>query len=244
MYKESWDKLPEVNLVQKEFNDWYSTCKYHAFRAEIAEKIGCHEEAFSSIIMSQNNPEYSSLNHSQEFIRIDEYISLSRHLACMGDDGFFDGDPEKTADAVFLIGFPRSGTTLLDTVLRSHPEIEVLEEKDQLLLTENFAIRNLQKKISNFNLLNSSELNGMRSMYRRRLHFHSKGEKRLIIDKLPLHTIAIPLINLLFPRAKVIFALRHPCDSILSCFQQSFKPNTAMSNFTTLRDLSTITTKS
>ena len=32
-------------------------------------------------------------------------------------------------DPIFLIGFPRSGTTLLDTILRSHPSIDVLEEK-------------------------------------------------------------------------------------------------------------------
>ena len=74
----------------------------------------------------------------------------------------------------------------------------------------------------------------MRQFYLSRLKYHSSGSDKLIIDKLPLNTIAIPLINLLFPNAKVIFALRHPCDTILSCFQQVFKPNVAMANFTTL----------
>ena len=70
----------------------------------------------------------------------------------------------------------------------------------------------------------------MRKSYLSRLKYHSRGGDKLIIDKLPLHTIAVPLINLLFPDAKVIFALRHPCDTILSCFQQTFKPN-GMANY-------------
>ena len=140
----------------------------------------------------------------------------------------------KDVDPVFLIGFPRSGTTLLDTVLRSHPGIEVLEEKDPLAVAEKSGISDLHVKISDFNLLKEEHLSMLRESYLARLKLHSKNMGKLIIDKLPLHTIAIPLINLLFPNAKIIFALRHPCDSILSCFQQTFKPNTAMANFTSL----------
>ena len=112
--------------------------------------------------------------------------------------------------------------------------MEVIEEKDPLHLTEMLGINNLKRQISNFNSLKENDLNSMRKAYNSRLKFHSKETDKLIVDKLPLHTVAIPLINLLFPNAKVIFALRHPCDSILSCFQQVFKPNTAMANFTTL----------
>ena len=58
---------------------------------------------------------------------------------------------DKFKDPVFLIGFPRSGTTLLDTILRSHPSIEVLEEIpiinrfiDHLYINKGFTLENLE----------------------------------------------------------------------------------------------------
>ena len=67
---------------------------------------------------------------------------------------------------------------------------------------------------------------------------YKKTEAILIIDKLPLNTVCLPLINLLFPNAKIIFTLRHPYDTVLSCFQQSFKPNEAMANLVSLKSSS------
>ena len=55
---------------------------------------------------------------------------------------------------------------------------------------------------------------------------------KLLVDKNPLSLNALPLINRLFPDAKIILALRHPCDVVLSCYiTWNFKLNDAMSNF-------------
>jgi hypothetical protein len=54
---------------------------------------------------------------------------------------------------------------------------------------------------------------------------------KLVIDKNPLSMIRMPLIHRLFPDAKIILAMRHPCDVVLSCFMQNFKPTEAMSSF-------------
>ena len=60
----------------------------------------------------------------------------------------------------------------------------------------------------------------------------------LFIDKLPLNTVCLPLIKLVFPNAKIIFTHRHPYDTVLSCFQQSFFPNSAMANLVSLKSSS------
>ena len=52
--------------------------------------------------------------------------------------------------------------------------------------------------------------------------------------------MCVPLINLIFPKSKIIFTVRHPNDTVLSCFQQIFKPNNAMANFTSLKTSSII----
>jgi hypothetical protein len=57
---------------------------------------------------------------------------------------------------------------------------------------------------------------------------------RLLIDKLPLNIIDLPMLNAIFPDARVIVALRDPRDCCLSCFQQRFVPNPALIHTLTL----------
>ncbi len=57
---------------------------------------------------------------------------------------------------------------------------------------------------------------------------------RVLIDKLPLHTLALPVIARLFPDARILFALRDPRDVVLSCFRRRFVLNSAMREFLTL----------
>lgn len=53
----------------------------------------------------------------------------------------------------------------------------------------------------------------------------------LLVDKSPLHMNKVPLIHRLFPDARFILALRHPCDAVLSCFMTAFRLNDAMASF-------------
>ena len=64
---------------------------------------------------------------------------------------------------------------------------------------------------------------------------YTNTKDKVIIDKMPLHTSRLPLIKILFPNSKIIFAHRHPYDTVLSCFQQTFKPNQAMANLVSLK---------
>ena len=136
---------------------------------------------------------------------------------------------------IFLIGFPRSGTTLLDTILRTNKSIEVIEEKPVL---RNF-LRNLDIKIkNNFNHLDNLDKKFIQNMqnfyFEEREQYLENKKTKTVIDKMPLNIIYIAEILRFFPNAKFIFALRNPYDSILSCFMQQFELNPAMKNFTSL----------
>ncbi|WP_070151649.1 tetratricopeptide repeat-containing sulfotransferase family protein [Sphingobium phenoxybenzoativorans] len=128
---------------------------------------------------------------------------------------------------VFLIGFPRSGTTLLDTMLMGHDNVQVLEERPTL--------QKVEERLGGIARL--ADLSGEEVDDLRKLYFHEVSnhiERRpgaLLVDKSPLHMTKAPLIQRLFPDAKFILALRHPCDVVLSCFITSFRLNNAMSNF-------------
>ena len=143
--------------------------------------------------------------------------------------------PQPNSDPAFLVGFPRSGTTLLDTILRSHSRIEVVEEKATTKAAQTFIYKNNHSDIVNL-LLPPAILSGARKAYHAELnkHLSQVNSSSICIDKLPLNLVKTPLINHLYPRAKFILALRHPLDAILSCWMQNFALNPAMAVMTDL----------
>jgi len=137
---------------------------------------------------------------------------------------------------VFIVGFPRSGTTLLDQFLDAHEAIKVIEEQP-ILLPLRDAIEKIGGYPSALATLSVEQINDLRQMY-----FKALGEtgaeltKHTIINKLPLNIIHVGLIARIFPDAKIIFAVRHPADAVLSCFMQDFQLNASMAHFLTLKD--------
>ena len=213
-------------LLEKE--DWFCQMLYQHNKAIALDKLGKHDEAYMHFASSQMDPRYEHIDHKLQYKIIDEYTTLCKTIDVHKKANIPHNSP------VFLVGFPRSGTTLLDSILRTHEEIEVIEEKDALRSTESYAIHQFRLPISHFNKLSEEDLSKLREAYFRQLNKHVSTNKHIKVDKLPLSIIKIPLIKLLFPDAKILLAIRHPCDCILSCFQQLFLPNSAMANFTTL----------
>ncbi len=144
---------------------------------------------------------------------------------------------EENQNPVFLVGFPRSGTTLLHQILDGHSGLEILEEKP-FITTGRGAISvqkgSLSAALSGLTPFEWTKLrNDLLEVYN---GLKKKGPETKIIDKLPLHIVDVPLILKMFPDAKFIVALRHPFDCTLSCFMQNFNLNNAMLNFTNLDD--------
>jgi len=135
---------------------------------------------------------------------------------------------------VFLLGFPRSGTTLLEQVLASHPDVEAMEERDTLAA----AIRDFFSADSGLDRLaaaGEAELEPYRQAYWTVVReFGHRADAPVFIDKMPLNTVVLPLIARLFPRAKVLFALRDPRDVVLSGFRRRFAMTRQMYELTTL----------
>ncbi|MFO1128899.1 MAG: sulfotransferase [Rhodospirillales bacterium] len=143
---------------------------------------------------------------------------------------------DELPDPVFLVGFPRSGTTLLEQMLDAHPELRTLEEKD--------AIDVVRRRIAGLPggypdalaTLPAADLAALRALYRAEVARHLGGAAPtgLLVDKMPLNSLEAGLIHRLFPRARFLLALRHPADVVLSNFMQAFKPNAAMAQFSSL----------
>ena len=137
------------------------------------------------------------------------------------------GELPDTGEAghVFLLGFARSGTTLIETALGRHPDVVSLEERDTLYAAI-VDFLNPADGLTRLEELGQADLRRYRDDYWARVRgFGVEPAGRVFIDKNPSNTLKLPLIQKLFPRAKVIFAVRDPRDVVLSCFRRRFKLN-------------------
>ena len=140
------------------------------------------------------------------------------------------------AGHVFVLGFMRSGTTLLQTALSTNPmvvsidEVEFLTEPSrEFLLTE--------EGLERLATVGAAETARWRDAYWKAIHDTGLCvEGRVFIDKMPFNSLRLPLIARLFPDAKVIFAIRDPRDVVLSCFRRRFNPTPFSYEFLDLGD--------
>lgn len=135
---------------------------------------------------------------------------------------------------IFIVGFPRSGTTLLDSILSAHSEVTVLEEAPVLGETYDQIVEITPENYAQVLLrLSEGEKQKLQKFYYAALKNYTDWDHTgILVDKSPLNTMHVGLIQTLFPAAKIIFSLRHPMDVCLSCFFQDFKMNGFMTNLT------------
>lgn len=126
---------------------------------------------------------------------------------------------------VFLAGFPRSGTTLLEQALEQHDAIVTMGERECLEGATQEAFGSPQAYLSILRRPDAA-LEPYRRAYWDRVraegHPPSAG---LFVDKHPFHSFRLPLIARLFPEATILFAVRDPRDVVLSCFRRRFAMN-------------------
>ncbi len=135
---------------------------------------------------------------------------------------------------VFLVGFPRSGTTLLEQVLASHSGVAAMEERTCLMdsAAEFFGC---DADLDRLATLSQGELDLWRDAYWKRVSETEPVLSRpVFVDKMPLNAVFLPLIAKLFPHAKILLAVRDPRDVVLSCFRRRFAMNAGMFEFTAL----------
>lgn len=141
----------------------------------------------------------------------------------------------------FLVGFPRSGTTLVEQVLAAHPAVAALDERELVSNTVDAARRLHPSEPTLAHVLRRlapDELAALRRLYRTEaatLLGRDPGPG-VLVDKQPLNLLYVPAISRLYPDGKLIVALRDPRDVVLSCYMQAWGLNRVTVGFTTLAD--------
>ncbi len=236
-YKETIKIFKSLKLNK---NDYQKSVLIANILAKCHDYVGSYQDAYNYYSLSNKIIESTFKNKFNKNEFNDRVSKRLRSITNVKKELFINTEIyDERSDPVFLIGFPRSGTTLLDTILRTHKSIEVIEEKllvEDLMNQLNHYIYN---DLINLNSMNNNIIKKLRDLYfKKREDVVDFKNNSIVVDKLPLNIIYTAELNKIFPKAKFIFALRNPYDSVLSCFMQPFLPSNAMSNFYNLKDAS------
>jgi Flp pilus assembly protein TadD len=185
------------------------------------------DEAFATLVEAhRSQAEYIRLASPLAYARGAPTMALTQYGCDPADVARWSdaAAPSTAASPIFIVAFPRSGTTLLELTLDAHPDLVSMDEQpfiqsalDDLLAT----------KISypeELGGVSQQQLDAVRARYWERAHRKvvlTRGQR--LVDKNPLNLLRLPVIRRLFPNARIVLAVRHPCDVLLSCFMQHFR---------------------
>ena len=219
------DRFAEAADLAARIPETINPIRTAQLRAEIADRLGESDEAFRQWTLMN---EASLRAHPPQPGPHYRALTAAATLAMKPPLAKVSAEPDLSRDPVFIVGSPRSGTTLLDTLLTALPELQVFEEQPMLVRVE-----------GEFpDLARESDPARVRAARRRYFELAEAIEGplsgRRIVDKMPLHLTHMPVIQRLFPEAAIVLVERHPCDVVLSCFMANFMLNHAMRSFTRL----------
>ena len=160
-----------------------------------------------------------SYNAEDHKISIDELIDFFDK----NNDLYNSKVKSKFNDPIFILGLPRSGSTLIEQILASHSLIEGTQELPNILAISR-DIKLIDPKSgypNNLLTLDQSSLNELGRKYINETKW-ARSSKPFFIDKMPNNFVHIGLIKLILPKAKIIDARRNPMDACFSCFKQYF----------------------
>jgi len=152
----------------------------------------------------------------------------SAFLAEMGDGGCLAPDP------IFVVGLPRSGSTLVEQILASHSQIEgTMELAEMMIIASRLQSRVDEGEFPDFRAmlasLTQSDRQRLGEEYVERTRVHRQTGKPLFIDKMPNNWQHVGLIRLILPNAKIVDARRHPMACCFSGWKQHFARGQAFS---------------
>jgi tetratricopeptide (TPR) repeat protein len=130
-------------------------------------------------------------------------------------------------DPIFIVGLPRSGSTLVEQILSSHSQVEGTQELPDITMLARMVARRTSRAEGSaypraLEKFTADELRELGERYMEQTRIQRKTSLPLFIDKMPNNFAHIGMIQLILPNAKIIDTRRHPLGCCFSCFKQHF----------------------
>lgn len=221
-YKEGDPIFNDLELLklQKEISIKDKIFLYFSL-GKLYDKVGLYESAFRNFHQG-NELRKKDTNQSYSVAALKKCYNT---LINTCDTNFFAKRSDfgiATELPVFIIGMPRSGTTLVEQILASHPKIFGADELPYLPEIETQIINSDSNFLAHdITALDSQKTANLALQYLDRINMLSTNSTR-IVDKLPRNFERLWLITMLFPQTRIIHCRRHPMDTCLSCYFTNF----------------------
>ncbi|MGH6870387.1 MAG: tetratricopeptide repeat-containing sulfotransferase family protein [Rhizomicrobium sp.] len=215
-------------LLQRHDLSAEARCEALALRADILDRQDRFAEAFegyaaaNAVLARAYAPRFAGLPAGTQRVArlLAEFTAVPAERWAAIAAG-----PSPAAGHVFVLGFYRTGTTLLGQILASHPAVVTLEEKP-LLVEAAAEFLEPPGGLARLADLTAEDASHYRDLYWRHVRKNEPGiAGKIVVDKLPLNSLALPVIARLFPEAKIVFAVRDPRDVVFSCFRRLLNVN-------------------
>lgn len=196
---------------------------YYAIGKEL-EDLGRWNESFRYYKLAGQSVLASTSYDVAEEIKVIDKIKKTCSSNWLIRKNNVNGKCRDTTDPIFIVGLPRTGTTLTERVLSNHSQIESADETFfmQMVIREvagQGGIGDVDESI--IEKASKSEINEIARKYMSAIKYRLKGSP-LFIDKYPFNYLYLGFIAKAFPNAKIIYLKRNPMDSCFAMFKQSF----------------------
>jgi tetratricopeptide (TPR) repeat protein len=183
------------------------------------DDLGDYDRAFPHYMagcsLKRKKMDYS-MEEKEKAVRLIKDVFTADFIAKNAQNGNLSDLP------IFVLGMPRSGTTLTEQIIASHPLVHGAGElRDMLSLAESFPQGAKLPYPAKMRNMTAAGLEAMGREYVEGLRKRSP-ESRKITDKMPGNFHYIGLIKMILPNAKIVHVQRHPLDTCLSCFTRLF----------------------
>jgi tetratricopeptide (TPR) repeat protein len=195
--------------------------RLHFTAAELLDSLGRYDDAFDHARRGNQlvRPAYNPKVHERTFDVLIDYFTRQRL-------GALPRGRDQSEKPVFIVGMPRSGTSLVEQMLASHPAVHGAGELDFMAHVWAGTLQMLSARPAQYpaclDRLTVDQADGMAQIYLLPLIALNPTAAR-ITDKLPLNFLHLGLIALLLPGARIIDCRRDPRDTCLSCFMAMFE---------------------
>jgi tetratricopeptide (TPR) repeat protein len=214
-----------LELVEKQLVDASRSvmdrARLHLTAAELLDSLSRYDDAFGHAQRGNQlvRPAYDPKAHERTFDILIDYFTRQRL-------GSLPKGTDRSDKPVFIVGMPRSGTSLVEQILATHPAVHGAGELDFMSHVWAGTVQMLSARPEQYpaclDRLTVEQAGGMAQIYLQPLIALNPGASR-ITDKLPLNFLHMGLIALLLPGARIIDCRRDPRDTCLSCFMTMFE---------------------